>query len=71
MIHKTDNDMIARVNAALCTAMAGLIARARLRDIPLIVSEDGEVVEVNPHELQLPLLRNERPEQPLDDSCNN
>ena len=71
VIHKTDNDMIARVNAALCTAMAGLICRARLRDVPLIVSEHGEVVEVNPHELQLPSLPNEQPEQPTDRSSRN
>lgn len=71
MIQKTDNDMIARVNAALCTAMAGLIIRARLRDVPLIVSEDGEVIEVNPHELQLPSLTNEQPEQPSNVSSHN
>lgn len=64
MIQQTDDDMIERVNAALCTAMAGLIARARLRGVPLVVAENGEVVEVNPHELQLPSLTDAQPEQP-------
>lgn len=71
MIHKTDNDMIARVNAALCTAMAGLIARARLRGVPLIVAENGEVVEVNPHELPLSLLMDAQPELPSDQNAGN
>ena len=63
--------MIARVNAALCTAMAGLIARARLRGVPLIVAENGEVVEVNPHELPLSLLMDAQPELPSDQNAGN
>ena len=64
MIHKTENEMITKVNAALQAAMAGVIARARCRNAPLIVSKDGEVVEVNPHELELPSLADEPLEQP-------
>ena len=62
MIHKTVDNMIATVNAALCSAMVGVITRARLRDTPLVVSEDGEVVEVNPHDLELPSLTNKNPD---------
>ncbi len=71
MIHKTENDMIAKVNAALHAAMAGVIARARLRNSPLVVSRDGEVIEVNPHELELPSLTDEPFEQPLGLSAKN
>jgi hypothetical protein len=63
MIQKTDNEMIRKVNAALQAAMAGVNARARLRNAPLIVSKDGEVVEVNPHDLELPSLANASLEQ--------
>lgn len=71
MIHKTENDMTARVNAALHAAMAGVISRARLRNIPLVVSKDGEVVEVNPHELELPPLTDKPFEQPSGCSAKN
>ena len=71
MIHKTENDMIAKVNAALRAAMAGVIARARLRNSLLVVSRDGEVIEVNPHELELPLLTDEPFEQPSGLSAKN
>ncbi len=64
MIHKTENDMTARVNAALHAAMAGVISRARLRNATLVVSRDGEVVEVNPHEVELPSLTDKPFEQP-------
>ena len=71
MIHKTENDMITKVNAALHVAMAGVIGRARLRNSPLVVSKNGVVVEVNPHELEMPSLMDEQPEQPSDHTINN
>ena len=71
MIQQTDDDMVARVNAALSAAMAGLIARARLRGVPLVVAENREVAEVNPHELQLPSLTDVQAEKPADHSAGN
>jgi hypothetical protein len=71
MIHKTENDMIAKVNAALHAAMAGVIARARLRNSLLVVSRHGEVIEVNPHELELPSLTDEQLRQSSRPSTNN
>ena len=71
MIHKTENDMITKVNAALHVAMAGVIERARLRNSPLVVSKDGIVVEVNPHELEMPSLTDEQLRQTSSPSTNN
>jgi len=59
MIQKSDHDMVNKINAASHAAMAGVIARARLRNATLVVSKDGEVVEVNAHDLELPSLTNE------------
>jgi hypothetical protein len=59
MIQKSDYDMVNKINSASHAAMAGVIARARLRNATLVVSKDGEVVEVNAHDLELPSLTNE------------
>jgi len=71
MIHKSENDMITKVNAALHVAMAGVIGRARLRNSPLVVSKNGVVVEVNPHELEMPSLTDEQLRQSSRPSTNN
>ena len=44
MIQKSDHDMVNKINAASHAAMAGVIARARLRNATLVVSKDGEAV---------------------------
>lgn len=64
MIHKPENDMTPWVNAALQAGMAGFIGRARLRNLPLVVSRDGKVVEIYPQELKLQSPTDEPSETP-------
>ncbi|MFN9719888.1 MAG: hypothetical protein ACK58L_14405 [Planctomycetota bacterium] len=63
MLQKSDHDMVNKINAASRAAMVGVIARARLRNATLVVSIDGEVVEVNAHDVELPSLTNDRLEE--------
>ena len=63
MLQESDHDMVNKINAASRAAMVGVIARARLRNATLVVSIDGEVVEVNAHDVELPSLMNERLEE--------
>lgn len=53
------------------TRMAVVIARADRRNAPLVVSRDGEVVEVNPHELEWPSTTYEPSELPSGLSSKN